>query len=219
MVESMLYHGTDRQRGERLLKNKRMEVSQGDRHWLGDGSYFFEEDFYSYKWIYDMFEKRFKRKPNDEKELEQFYGILLGKMKVDKKRIFDLDKMEHKVEFDRVYDNCRNFLQYSKRIEGVEFPEGAVINIMFEKMGYGRNYDIVRGNFGIREERYAKVKMRFNSLPQLQICFKNVSCIEPLEFFDYSGNIGKYKILISEYYRDILPLVPYTTKNRSLYKQ
>ena len=49
MFNEHLYHGTGRERGDRMLSNQMMEVSVGEHHWLGDGSYFFDEQLYAYK--------------------------------------------------------------------------------------------------------------------------------------------------------------------------
>lgn len=54
MYEEILFHGTEIERGEIMLKWNHMFLSSGDKHWLGDGSYFYEDDFYAYKWIKDM---------------------------------------------------------------------------------------------------------------------------------------------------------------------
>ena len=61
MYITYVYHGTNIDRGRKMLENSLMEESIGDRHWLGDGSYFYEEDFYAFKWVRDMFKSYFKK--------------------------------------------------------------------------------------------------------------------------------------------------------------
>lgn len=69
MYEEILFHGTDLSRGQKMIKWKNMFNSEGDRHWLGDGTYFYEDDFYAYKWIRDMYKDMHKHYPNPPLDL------------------------------------------------------------------------------------------------------------------------------------------------------
>ena len=72
---SRLYHGSERTRGNEIIKTQQMKISQGDRHWLGDGAYFYKECAYAYRWIHLMCEE-VKGKDFQEKDIIENYMIL-----------------------------------------------------------------------------------------------------------------------------------------------
>lgn len=56
-----MYHGTEKERGEKILADQKMPVSiSTDRkqHWLGDGIYLYRELIYAFRWILLMYEER-----------------------------------------------------------------------------------------------------------------------------------------------------------------
>lgn len=152
MIQENLYHGTEINRGKSMILKHKMYSSIGDKHWLGDGSYFYEEDFYAYKWIRDMYKDVHKKYPENIKDLFNEYQILIGKVSVSSSRIFNLDLAKYKIEFDRVYENCIHKKKYSKKFSRVEMPEGVVLNIMFKYMGYNKEFDVVSATFKLREK-------------------------------------------------------------------
>lgn len=70
-----MYHGTERTRGQRMINCKCMEITRGEKHWLGDGSYFYEEDCYAYRWIYNMYTKEYPDRIVDHEDLLKKYMI------------------------------------------------------------------------------------------------------------------------------------------------
>src|SRR5690625_5549629 len=89
MYIKALFHGANKKRSHEMLKTQKMLFSRGKHHWLGDGAYLFEEDFYAFKWIRDMFEECHHRFPSDKKELLQYYSILQVDVTVPEDRILD----------------------------------------------------------------------------------------------------------------------------------
>lgn len=193
MYDQVLFHGTEINRGHRIIKNKKMEISRGDHHWLGDGSYFYEDDFYAYKWIIDMYKKRYKKKPSNSKELFKKYQILKGRVLTDKKRVFNLDKPLHKFEFDRVYEKCKKMLKYSQKFSNIQIADGVILNIMFNDLGYMEYFDIVIATFKRRRNRYKGVGMRLDFIPEKQICVKNIDKVTQIEFYDCLEKIDEFK--------------------------
>lgn len=191
MYEETLFHGTEIERGEKMLLWNHMISSRGDRHWLGDGSYFYEDDFYAYKWIKDMYVKRFKKEPNPPKDLFNKYKILLGKIKTSKDRIFNLDNPRSKIEFDRVYKKCEGMKRYSSKFSNVELADGVVLNIMFNEMFYSQEYDVVIATFKRRSNKYGTAPMRLNFMPEKQICVKNLETATPIGFYECEDKINE----------------------------
>ena len=58
MTNKNYYHGTTKACAYSILNSKKMNPSTGDRHWLGDGIYFYEEEFYAYNWLIYYYKKK-----------------------------------------------------------------------------------------------------------------------------------------------------------------
>lgn len=197
------FHGSAKERGERLLHNNRMEISIGDRHWLGDGSYFYEEDFYAYKWCVDMFKERHNSKVTEE-ELQKHYLIIKGIISVRKDRIFDMDAVEHRALFDRTYDLIKEKREYSRKFKDGLLAEGVVLNYLFNVLNYKVDYDIVHATFMINRKNYRNIPTRLGYICQVQLCVKNLGIIKRLEKYDYNSRLGHfYKIKETLFIEDI----------------
>lgn len=198
MYTETLFHGSNRLRGKQIIENQIMEPSRGDNHWLGDGSYFFTEDFHSYKWIVDMYKNRHSHTLNYE-NLTKFYLILKGNIKVKKSRIFDLTKTEHKILFDRVYKEIKD-----KRQLGDDFAEGIVINYMFNELpDYKEEFDVVKAVFILNKHKYEHVKTRIGFMPQEQLCIKNLEVVENIVEYDFKERTETFDLLLTDYYFEI----------------
>ena len=79
-----MYHGTEKERGEKILSERKIPVSVSDdikQHWLGDGVYLYRDKFYAFRWISLMYKERHEKEKEEE---ELFYiggrgGIQCGK--------------------------------------------------------------------------------------------------------------------------------------------
>lgn len=197
MYSWKLYHGTNIKRGNRMLANEMMEESIGDRHWLGDGSYFYEDDIYAYKWISDMFKAKFERKYSNVKELFNNYIIIFGILDIKKERVFDLENPQHKILFDRVMDNCKRKQEFSEKYANCKVPDGVTINIMFNILGYKDKYDVVKAMFIMRQDKYRDGASRLNYMPEKQICLKNISLFKPKQKFECLDKCDEFEHAIS----------------------
>lgn len=203
MIKQIMYHGTEKERGLKMLNQKAMGISRGDKHWLGDGSYFFEEDFFAYNWICDIYCYRFDTIIVDEEELEKFYGIVEGRLNVSPERIFNLDTFKHKLEFDKVGLECRQLKVYSERFNKTVISDGVIINIMFNELRYCEEFDVVVCTFRQKKHKYKGTSSRINFIPQKQICVKNTNCISLIGLFNYKSKTKEYQILLEEYNKDM----------------
>jgi hypothetical protein len=215
MFDEVVYHGTNKERGARILKNKIMEVSTGDKHWLGDGSYFFEEDFYSYKWIEDMCKNRYPDQPLEE-ALEANYQVLSANIVTERSRILDLTKAEYKILYDEVYNELDKMKEYSKRFKVKEIAEGIVLNYMFNELSFGDDYDAVQAIFMLNSKNYKQVHSRIGYMPQKQVCVKNQGIVKDIKDYEYAMNIPKYRELIENlYFLNEPSQVEYYNKNKT----
>lgn len=198
MYNNFLYHGTEIKRGKEMILEKQMRVSRGDNHWLGDGSYFYEDEFYAFKWIKDMYRGWFKKEYNDIQELMSNYIVIKANIKVPIERVFNLDSPITKIEFDRVYMKCKEKLEHSNRFKHEYMSEGVVLNIMFSQMGYNNKYDMVVATFKMRENRYKGESLRLNFISEKQYCIKNINIVDDINIKECSeDDIKTYNELIS----------------------
>lgn len=197
MYNACVYHGTNIDRGRRMIENSLMEESMGDRHWLGDGSYFYEDDFYAFKWIRDMFKNKFEKQYKSAEELFEYYMIITGILEVKKERVFDLENPRYKIQFDKIFQNCKAKQEYSERFKKSKVPDGVVINIMFNKMDYKKRFDIVIATFKMREDKYEDKSSRLGHMPEKQICVKNLDVFKPKDIFECKERIDEFEEIIS----------------------
>ena len=94
-----MYHGTGRERGERMLRKKRMDYSRGDGHWLGDGIYLYKDKLNVFRWINLKFKELYPKEKTDN-ELYKKYMILEVSLKVEEDRMFSLLNPESWIEFN-----------------------------------------------------------------------------------------------------------------------
>lgn len=192
MYVEEVYHGTSRDRGLKMIKDSIMEESKGDRHWLGDGSYFYKDDFYAFKWIKDMSNSK------DLNYLFEKYIIITGELRIKKERVFDLENPRHKIIFDKVETACKVKKDYSTRFKDTRTPDGVVINIMFKDMNYNEKFDVVIGTFMKNRFNYKDSKSRFPYMPEKQICLKNLSLFKPENEYKYQEKIDELEVTLDE---------------------
>lgn len=224
MYNKTLYHGTEFNRGKGILKSQKMLISRGDKHWLGDGCYFYEDDFYAYKWIKDLYKSKYKEEPIPEHRIFSKYMILKSILLVDIERIFDLDNPRLKIEFDRIYEYCVDLKKYSEKFKKVPMAEGVVLNIMFNDMGYSENFDLVIATFKRRSSKYKGIPMRIKYMSEKQICIKNKDKVTSIELYECEDKISEFEFLIENLYKiTTSPMVnnkdrTYISKKRKKYK-
>lgn len=200
MVKKMtidIYHGSNRYRGVKILNNDGSIISRGDNHWLGDGLYFFTDAVYSYKWIMDMYKKRYKQPSVKYEELIDKYLILEGNMDVNSDRVFDLTNPEHKILFDFTLKR----MKAKRKIPNSKMPEGTVINYMFEELDYKEKFDAVKALFLLNPQKY-KFNNRLGHMPQKQICIRNREMVKNIKEYDFKSKIVAYDFTINNMYYD-----------------
>lgn len=200
MYTEKLYHGSNRTRGEEIIEIQELKVTRGDKHWLGDGSYLFVEDFQAYKWILDMFKSRYSGQDSNYDNIINNYLVLECKVETNKTRIFDLTKSEHKILFDRV----RKEMVEMKKIKTKEMAEGVTLNYMFNVLGFDKDFDFVRAIFCLNRGNYTDFQSHLAYLPQEQICIKNEKdvkdIVKNINEYDFKNKIETFESLLTEYY-------------------
>lgn len=194
-IEHIVYHGTERTRGERFIDSQAMDISIGNKHWLGDGSYFYKDLFYSYKWINDMYISKNKDRHKNYEDLVSQYKILCCIININKDRIFDLDEnLEHKFLFDYFKDKINEDSKYKSDLNKEYIWDGIVLNIMFNEYGYTKKYDLIVASFVRREIK--NNKSRLNHVLEKQICVKNLDVISKIRNKEFKEEYTKLEELM-----------------------
>lgn len=192
----IMYHGTEKERGEKILADQKMPVSiSTDRkqHWLGDGIYLYRELIYAFRWILLMYEERTNHHDVTEDLLKK-YSVLSIDVEYNRDRIFNLDNLEHYMVFKETEKAYKQKSAFSSRLEKLEYTDGLIINIMFKNLKYGENYDAVEASFPICSLSASITgRSRIKSISEYQICVKNDRIIRKIEDVTDSINFKEYK--------------------------
>lgn len=197
-----MYHGTEKERGQRIVRTQKMEPSiSNDRkqHWLGDGIYLYREFSYAFRWIVLMYKDR-QEIDKIEDELLDYYSILEVDVVCPEERIFRLDNPEHLMVFKKAEQMYREKSAFSEKLRNLECTDGLIINILFKNLHYGDNYDMVEATFPINgfDSGFSK-QTRVTSIVEYQACVKNDAIITRIvdisDTIDCKGNYKKHKEL------------------------
>lgn len=183
------FHGCNNNRAEKLLDLQKGIPSIGDRHWLGDGFYLYDEKFYAYNWINGMFKKNKQRSIIDDNDnIEEHFKILECTYNIESDRIFDLDKAEHRILLDHRREGyIKKLKKENKNLDEEKLHEGVLLNDLFNKDSIKEQFDVIVATFQRRYYKYKEMKYEFrlNTLPEKQICIRNQSIINCIEEYDY----------------------------------
>ena len=174
MTNITLYHGCNNNRKQEFLENN-FGVSKGDRHWLGDGIYFFDDDIESYKWIQKMYKQREKKFATTFDNLFEKYSIVIHNLNPDNKVLNLIDNNDHIAKFNHTK---KLYMQRKQKVKhkNLEFNDGIIINFMFSGAIIKESYDIVKAQF---KDNYFQNNSRFIFPERLhnQYCVKNTNVL------------------------------------------
>jgi hypothetical protein len=222
-IELKFYHGTNRKRGQKFIKNQSMKFSKGEKHWLGDGIYLFEDDFWAYWWIRELYKEKYLDQVYPDiyqLYLEKHYQILFVTGNVLKNRVFNLNNSRHKLEFIKVMKLIKEKEKYSEKMQKQAKVEGIVLNYMFNELDYKKDFDLVKADFIRDSDRYSrsdyKIRLDYNS--QEQYCIKNSEIVNSIEEFDFLNKILSYYEILDLLFIDKNPAVYYNYNQKDLYE-
>lgn len=195
-----MYHGTSREKGNQIISSQTMLKSCGDSHWLGDGVYLYSELFLAFRWINIKYKEKYPLYQIDKRLLEE-YMILKVELKCEHNRIFSfIHSTENLMEFDQIKKKYLEKAKDSKRISANDdnAVDGIVINLMFNSMGYEKEYDAVEAYFPYKGNSKL-VSSRIGNIGEYQLCVKNLKCIgkisdctEKINNEEYSGKLRRF---------------------------
>jgi hypothetical protein len=201
MIEFTCFHGTDKVSCSKIFKTKLFRFSLGDKHWLGDGAYFYEDDFYAYRWCIFRYKDEHTGKLTIQELLEN-YDIIKANAQVQKERVFDLDKPEPRSLYDITFEEIKNRKELIKRFEKVEAVEGVVLNYMFNELNFLNDYDLIRATFIRNQKNYRHISTRIGYTCEVQLCVRNPLIIKDVECYKYDTHINRYNSIWGNLFTD-----------------
>ena len=141
------FHGTDKANVSSIL-DEGFIPSKGDKHWLGDGSYFFLEGLNRFpenqakQWaIVEAWDSKTK----SNRYLS--YAVIECSIQTDDEHFLDLTKPEGIEILDYIQEQCYSKLK-GLRNERIQYVEGFLIN--FARIKNLCPIDVAKGNFYIK---------------------------------------------------------------------
>lgn len=90
------YHGTIQKFADNIKNTKKFKIENRNNHWLGNGVYFFVNNFFEAEWWSKQAEKKFIRE-NEPDEPKVKRQVIRLQVNINPKRLLDLDVVS---EFD-----------------------------------------------------------------------------------------------------------------------
>ncbi len=178
------YHGTLKKKVKDILQNG-FEPSiskENELEWLGDGIYFWEDDYYAVQWnIIDIERKHLT------KNIENFnnYDIIESKLVVSKSKLFELSSPEGSIIYNTFKKKMTDkFLKAGLKEEMEELKlksDKFWINLL-EDNGFFDEFDIITAIYK-NSKSIEEFKDDIVLNAQKQICVKNKKCIVKSESY------------------------------------
>ncbi len=191
------YHATYLKKAESILQGG-FEDSISDEkklEWLGDGVYFWEEDYYAVQWNIISMEKEKK-----ETQISD-YAILKAVIKVNASRMIDISSPEGGVVFNRLKEELITKYEKDGREEIVKRLKNRSskfwINVL-EDGGFFKDFDVITAIYK-NEKNIEKYKDDIVLNVQRQICVKNKDCIKSVKLYNQKERIlNLYSIILKK---------------------
>lgn len=214
----MYYHGTDKDSAEAIVLTQKMQPSEGNNHWLGDGYYFYADAEYAFRWILMKYTNNFRNEFTDDySKVFDDYSILSAELNIEVERVFSMENVKHKMLFletkNALLNKAQESKQYKDLIERYGIVDGVVFNYLFKYQDLGNKYDAVKAVFPIS---YVFDNSRIEYLPEPQICVKNVKVISDYQNYSQEIALDNYKEFMIKYNQIKTSL---KSKNLSKYKK
>lgn len=187
------YHSTLKENGKNILKNGfEISESKDDKYeWLGDGIYFWEDDYYAVQWNIISMEKN--HEPKTIKNLEN-YEIIKSKLLVNKLKLFELSSPEGSIVYNEFKKRLIDmFIKngYIEQIEELESKSDKFWINLLEDNAFFEEFDVITAIYK-NEKNVEEYKDDIVLNAQKQICVKNKKCIVKSELY---SDIERIKIL------------------------
>lgn len=188
-----MYHGTFLKHVSDIIEHNYHITNS--KNWMGRGAYFFLEDIFAFTWCLDLYRNEISQQ-FDEDDFKENMAILVNIAEIDSERILDLSYFEGQEIIDSAYKKLLSNKKYRKKLEEATQNQkmAIILEILFEKVGFKKNYDAVRQIYRLHVSNYNNIfSPREKGIPQHQVCIKNNSVIKNISVFKYEDKIETYK--------------------------
>ncbi|BES66069.1 hypothetical protein SANA_25080 [Gottschalkiaceae bacterium SANA] len=187
------YHGTTFDKAEIIVEDNEFKpsVSNPQRiHWLGDGVYFFQEEFFSFWWGANEL-KRLGLQSITHDLFKERWSILESQISADGERVFNLQDPITFYEFKAIQSDlisrAKSGGEFYKWIREngfhnwKQFPDGVLLNFLFNECGFKDDFDMIVADFDGLNGAAGKVNYGACRVNQVQICVKRNECIDSIK--------------------------------------
>ncbi len=165
MVNYEGYHSTTLSLAKKIVATHQIFKSVGDKHWLGNGAYFFLDA----KWVPWWW--------NVKGFLAKDRGCIKCKIAVSEDLFWDIDSPDGKEKLKLAYDLAEEIsLRIGNPVQRPEMTDGAAINFLAAKT----KIKVVKGTFSFPPDEYPKSKLLEREL-QIQIAVRDERCVSAIQ--------------------------------------
>lgn len=179
------YHATTLEKSKQILKEgfQISKTTKDNLEWLGNGVYFWEDDYYAVQWNVIDIEKHNKNK--NEQNLK-YYSILKSIIKVNEIKIFEISSPEGSIVFNELKNKLVDkFIQegYEEWVKELLKRSSKFWINLLEENGFFDDFDVITAVYK-NEKNFEKYKDDIVFNTQKQICVKNKACIIDTTVYD-----------------------------------
>lgn len=208
-----LFHGSEMHRADKIVEELKFTISKDDKHWLGDGIYFYFDRTLAYRWIWNMHKAAFRGAISND-SLYENYRILICSVNFVRGRVYNLKVVEHQEDFKKVKRMVLDKASKSEMISNARIVDGTILNLMFHEFGYNKDFDIVIALFTNKKPNIRELgnKSRIVYETEEQVCIKNEDCIQSIHLMERQYFDEIYQIMETFYNKSI-----YHQKHKKVY--
>lgn len=193
------FHGTLRDKKD-SIKEKGFEKSISTiikKHWLGDGVYFFEDEYYAAEWnILDI--ERNKKKGIYLRTFD--YIILKGYIKCNTNKLMDMSSPEGITLYKYFKEKLKEkYIREGKReqIDKLDKRSAKFWMTTLSDNGFFDEFDVIIASYVRSKQKIERSEDDFIENHQRQICVRETKCINNVkEYTDIDRIKELYKIIV-----------------------
>lgn len=202
------YHGTTKERAEKIIEEKKFDKSNNEDDWLGSGVYFYNNLDNAILYNIRKYKKKYRVFPKYEK-LDKEYKILKSCIRCKDSEIIDFTKIDELYKFLWAWKQIHEKIKNNKLYQKLDFKDGYVINWLLNETDYFKGCKLLLNIFFLDLTSHKRINEIFRKktriggyyFHQLYICVLDNSCIESIEYIDekYEYKYDLIKNLIEIY--------------------
>lgn len=193
------FHGTLRENKDSIENEgfKKSMSTENRKHWLGDGVYFFEDEYYAVEWnILDI-----KRQEKKGIYLKIFdYVIFRARIKCNINKLIDMSSPEGIILYKYLKNKLKEkYIKEGKQEQIAKLDERSAKFWMtaLSDNGFFDEFDVIIASYARTKQKEEKSDDDFIENHQRQICVREFKCINNVkEYNDIDRIEDLYRIIV-----------------------